>query len=393
LLVYTDDGIFIGPDQKSIQECYDVLAEAYTDAKGQQYRAFQMTDEGDLSDYLGVKITPLENGTFRLAQPHLINSILKDLGLGGASEKSAPTKTKPTPAPSQVKLSQDIEGAPYEEQWSYRSVIGKMNFLEKLTRVDISYAVHQCARFASDPKQSHAQAVKYIGRYLLGTREEGIILNPKDQSLDVWVDADFCGNWDPKYADVDPSTAKSRTGYIIMYGGSPVVWASKMQREVALSSTEAEYNAISESLRPAINLMELMGEAKRIGWTIATKQPQVHCKVFEDNSGALEMARLPKMRPRTKHFCTRMHHFREYVRKGQITISKVQSREQLGDIATKPQPRSLFEEQQEKIMCWQAATSSREALSLHLPGSHLMACEILGEAHQASKPAAPSSSK
>jgi hypothetical protein len=169
LLIYTDDGMFIGPNQKSIQECYDVLAEAYTDAKGQQYRAFQMTDEGDLSDYLGVKITPLENGTFRLAQPHLITSILKDLGFGGDSKKLARTKMKPTPAPSQIKLSRDIERAPYEEQWSYRSAIGKMNFLEKFTRVDILYAVHQCACFASDPKQSHAQAVKYIGRYLLGT--------------------------------------------------------------------------------------------------------------------------------------------------------------------------------------------------------------------------------
>jgi hypothetical protein len=89
--------------------------------------------------------------------------------------------------------------------------------------------------------------------------------------MDVWVDADFCGNWDPKYADVEPSTAKLRTGYIIIYGGSPVVWASKMQREVALSLTE--------SLGPAINLMELVKEAKRIGWTIATKQPKVHCKV------------------------------------------------------------------------------------------------------------------
>jgi hypothetical protein len=228
--------------------------------------------------------------------------------------------------------------------------------------VDISYAVHQCARFAAEPKQSHAQAVNYIGRYLLGTRDEGIILNPKDHSMDVWVDADFCGNWDPKHADVDPATAKSRTGYVIMYGGSPVVLSSKLQREVALSSTEAEYNAISESLRPAINMMELMNDARRIGWKVATEQPKVHCKVFEDNSGALEMARLPKMRPRTKHICTRMHHFRENVRKGHIEIVKVQSRQQLGDIATKPHPRSLFEEQRERIMQWNTASMPSDKL-------------------------------
>ena len=106
------------------------------------------------------------------------------------------------------------------------------------------------------------------------------------------------------HSDVDPSTAKSRTGYVIMYGGCPVVWASKLQREVALSTTEAEYTALSESLREVISLMQLLEESKELlRWAIMDKTPVVHCKVFEDNSGALEMGRLPKMRPGTKHIC------------------------------------------------------------------------------------------
>jgi hypothetical protein len=55
-----------------------------------------------------------------------------------------------------------VEGDDFDEHWAYRSVIGKLNFLEKSTRPDISYAVHQCARFASHPKKSHGDAVRNI---------------------------------------------------------------------------------------------------------------------------------------------------------------------------------------------------------------------------------------
>jgi hypothetical protein len=114
--------------------------------------------------------------------------------------------------------------------------------------VDLSYAIHQCARFCSEPKESHAEAVKRIGRYLIGTKDKGIIIDPKSNSFDCFVDADFVGNWNRMHAQSDPGTAKSRTGYVIMYASCSVVWAFKLQREVALSTTEAEYNALLESL-------------------------------------------------------------------------------------------------------------------------------------------------
>jgi hypothetical protein len=192
------------------------------------------------------------------------------------------------------------------------------------------------------------------------------------------VDADFVGNWQRLHADTDPGKAKSRTGYVIMYGGCPVVWASKLQREVALSTTEAECNALSESLREVINMMQLLQETKdKLQWTTTTKPPNVHCKVFEDNSGALEMVRLPKMRPRTKHINVRMHHFREHVRLGKITIHKVPSRYQLADIATKPQPQDLFESQRESLMQWELENMTLE--ELQQPAKHLRACDIVRE--------------
>jgi hypothetical protein len=385
LMIYVDDGIFIGPQQRDIDEAYGLLSKEFTDKQGIKHRAYVMTDEGDLADYLGVKIDRLPNGLIKLSQPHLIQHILTDLGM---NER---TKSQPTPAAQSVKLNRDANGVAYSDDWHFRSAIGKLNFLEKSTRVDLSYAVHQCARFAADPKESHAMALKRIGRYLAGTKDKGLILNPRSHSFECYVDADFVGNWDRVNADVDPSTAKSRTGYVIMFGGCPMVWASKLQREVALSTTEAEYNALSESLREVIQLMQLLDETKvRLRWTTTQAPPMVHCKVFEDNSGALatckvyednsgalEMGKLPKMRPRTKHICVRMHHFREHVRKGLINLHKIPTRYQLADIATKPQPVALFEEQREALLQWDSELATTE--ELRLQATHLRACDVLSD--------------
>jgi hypothetical protein len=257
--------------------------------------------------------------------------------------------------------------------------MGKLNFLEKSTRPDIAYAVHQCARFCLEPKESHATAVKRIGKYLIENKGKGMILNPKQHSFDCYVDADFVGNWNRVTADVDPGTAKSRTAYIISYAGCPVAWASKLQTEVALSSTEAEYNALSESLRHVRFLMQVVDKAKEVGWEMFAGAPTVHCKVFEDNSGALEMSRLPKMRPRTKHLCVRLHHFREHVRTGKISIQHVASEKQLADIATKPQPTDLFVAQRESILQWEAEHKPKEDLQpVALATIQLYGCDIPG---------------
>jgi histone deacetylase 1/2 len=90
--------------------------------------------------------------------------------------KKYKTKTVDTPMHSTIIIPRDKEGKPHSANWSYCSIIGKLNFLEKLTRPEIAYAVHMCARALSDPKESHTKAVNHIGRYLLGTHDIGIIL-------------------------------------------------------------------------------------------------------------------------------------------------------------------------------------------------------------------------
>jgi hypothetical protein len=198
----------------------------------------------------------------------------------------------------------------------------------------------------------HAKAVKAIGRYLAATKDRGIIFEPNNDGLMCFSDADFAGNWNIDYAEQNPSTARSRTGFVLKYGGCPLIWASKLQTEIALSSTESEYIALSQSLREVIPLMELIKELKLEGFGINDKLPEVHCKAFEDNSGALEMAKVHKLRPRTKHINIKYHHFREAVNNGDISIHKIDTKQQQADIFTKPLDETTFEYIRKLLIGW-----------------------------------------
>jgi len=238
----------------------------------------------------------------------------------------------------------------------YHSIIGKLNFLEKSTRPDIAYAVHQCARFVENPTDLHAEAVKHIGHYLLGTADKGLILRPTKESttFDCRVDASHTGEWRKhgEEAISDSTTAKSCSGYVLLYAGCPIIWASKLQTEIALSSTEAEYIAISTTTREVIPLLHLMDKVKQHGLPVDIHQSHVHCRIFEDNSGALEMARAPEIRPRTKHINIKYHHFLSHMTTGLLSLHAVSSEEQFADIFTKPLPDVPFFKHCKAIMGW-----------------------------------------
>ena len=67
---------------------------------------------------------------------------------------------------------------PFDGHSDYRRVIRKLNHLEKCTTIDVTCATPQCARFVSEPKDVHGKAVKWIGRYLAGTRDKSLVLKP-----------------------------------------------------------------------------------------------------------------------------------------------------------------------------------------------------------------------
>ena len=120
-----------------------------------------------------------------------------------------------------------------------------LTYLQGSTRPDISMAVHQAARFCIEPKISHERAVKQIGRYLLGNKNKGIVFRPdSSKGVECYADADFVGGWSK--ADVNNADCVlSRTGFVVFYAGCSIFWASRFQTEIALSTAESEYIALS----------------------------------------------------------------------------------------------------------------------------------------------------
>ena len=335
--LYTDNSILAGPNKEEIQQVIDNLKNAKLD----------LTEEGDLEDFLGVQIERKADGSIHLSQPHLIDQILKDLRL---DKQDVTTKNVPSTS-SKILLRYPLS-KDFDNSFNYKSVIGKLNYLEKTTRSDISYITHQCARFTSCPKEEHGQAIRWLGRYLKATRNRGTILRPqKGKGLEVYVDADFSGNWDPKES-WDRDTARSRHGYIVKYEGCPLLWKSQLQTEITLSSTESEYTGLSYGLREVIPVIEIIKEMKQFGFPIQPETPKIYCKVFEDNSGALEMASTHKYRPRTKHLNVKLHHFRDYITRGEISIHPIDTAMQQADYLTKPVNYDTLSRLRKLVMGW-----------------------------------------
>ena len=96
---------------------------------------------------------------------------------------------------------------------------------------------------------------------------------------------------------------------------------------------------MSQSLLDVLPIMSLIQEMKEKGFQVICTQPYIYCKVFEDNSGALELARLPKLRPRTKHI---NHHFCKHVQNGLFKIFPIGTKDQTADVLTKALPQNNF---------------------------------------------------
>jgi len=173
-IVYTDDTILIGPDKVEIDELINKLG-----------KVFKIEDQGNLSDYLGIKIERHKDGSMEWTQPVLTASVLKDLGLDREDSKN-PQKVKATPANSTTILTDFKDDKDHDKKFDYRQVIGKLLYLEKSTRPDISCTVHQCARFCANPKMKHAEVVKRIGRYLLATKDKGLIMKPDKEGMEYY---------------------------------------------------------------------------------------------------------------------------------------------------------------------------------------------------------------
>ena len=211
-LVYVDDCIMISKDNDNINR---LISNLLSGAEN-----FELTDDGNLQNYIGVEFTKHTNGMLEMKQEFLIKRIMEALNLPDMSSTAVPS-IKPS-------LFADDDGPPRRQKWHYRSVIGMLNYLEKTTRPDLAFAVHQAARFSINPKLSHERAIHRIVKYLVGTKDKGLLFRPnKSLGIVCHVDADFAGLWNKIDAE-KPTSVLSRTGYVIQYCGCPLVWMSKL---------------------------------------------------------------------------------------------------------------------------------------------------------------------
>lgn len=312
---------------------------------------------------MGIQITKTGPRTFELVQSGLIAKVLATANMTDCNGVSTPTGSTP--------IGTDADGPIFSETWKYRTVVGMLMYLAANTRPDIAYAVHQAARFSHAPRQSHAIAVKRILRYLKATDTKGMIMTPTtEHRVDCYVDSDFAGNFAVEHAQ-DPVSVKSRTGYIIMYRGSPLLWVSKMQTQVALSTMEAEYVALSQSMRDLIPIRQILNEIMTKVFEIKpTIVYQSHSKafaevasesmpstieqstVYEDNHACLKFARMAQLSPRTKHIGIPYHWFRSKVESLDIRIEPIATNKQLADQFTKGLGIVPFEISRRIILGW-----------------------------------------
>jgi hypothetical protein len=245
--------------------------------------------------------------------------------------------SKPVPAKVSLQLHSFKNEQVFDLDFNCRSVVGKLNYLALTTCPNIMYAIHQIAKYSSDPRQSHGKAILYLIRYLKMTLDLGLRFKPDStKGFECYCDADLSGLWNKAFAPLDPSTSKSQSGWIIYFAGCPVSWASKLQSLAAFITTEAEYIAMLQALCDVIPIMGLLQEMREQDFKVLCTKPYVYCKVIEDNSGVLEQARLPKLCPRTKHINVCYHHFCKHVRKGLIKIFPIDTKDQIADALTKP---------------------------------------------------------
>ena len=297
---------------------------------------FELTQEGDFSEFLGIKFEYSNDGkTLTMTQKGLIQKVIKAAHMEDCNPNW-------TPASSQA-LGIDPDGAVMHEEWNYRSIVGMLLYLSTNTRPDIAFAVSQVARFSHNPKDSHATAIKMIIRYLARTFDKGTIVSPTGTfNMDTYCDADFAGLYrrDP---DLEPTAVKSRTGFIVKLGGCPLVWKSKLQTEISLSTLESEYSALSYTMRTVLSIRNILLETIQALDLPATLMSTMTSRVFEDNAGALLLGTQHRITNRTKYFLVKWHHFWNAVKEGVVTIHKVDTKEQRADYLTKGLVRELFE--------------------------------------------------
>ncbi|CAK9811714.1 Retrovirus-related Pol polyprotein from transposon TNT 1-94 [Anthophora quadrimaculata] len=229
------------------------------------------------------------------------------------------------PAEPGLLLSKKMNACETDERIPYREAVGSLLFSARVCRPDIEYAVNYASQFLNSFSQEHWQAVKRIIRYLIGTRDLGIIFgNSGSTEICRFTDADYAGCLE---------TRRSRSGFVFLLNGGPICWSSQRQPIVSLSTAEAEYIALTHGTKEAIWLRQML---KELGISCDS------IPIFVDNQSAIKIANNSEYHKRSKHIDVRFHFIRDVLNRKEIEINYVQSKQQLADIFTKPLAKQKF---------------------------------------------------
>ncbi|KAI0992742.1 hypothetical protein K3495_g15443, partial [Podosphaera aphanis] len=312
--VYVDDMLIFGPDN-----------EFRKNLKLSIGNDFDCKDLGNACYVLGLEIILGTTG-IRLSQQGYSKKILKRFGFENAHKVS-------TPLDPNVTLCKGCEEDRLENMKEYQAIVGSLMYLVIGSRPDLAYTVTLLSQFASCPNDSHMRAAKRTLRYLAGTADWDLFYPfGSNKLLEVYADA--------SYAD-DPHNRRSTSGYIIRLGDAAISWSSKQQRSVALSTTEAEYMAMSLASR-------------QITWTkfgLDQLRQEYNTVLYTDNNGAQELARNPRIHNRSKHIDVHYHYVRDKYNEGDFELLYVKSVNNLADLLTKALPKATHHRLSNHIRC------------------------------------------
>jgi hypothetical protein len=271
-----------------------------------------------------------------LGQPSIIEGIQKRFG------EVLPLKTLRTPSTPgwvAVRPLEDDLRIDEERQRDFRGGVGMLLHLVKHSRPDIANATRELSKVMDGATEGQWKELRRLMKYVVDTKWKGLKMVPDMNKEDVWSikgfsDSDYCA---------DKETRRSITGFIIYLMGVPISWKSKGQRGVVLSTTEAEYVAVSETTREIKFIMQVLESMSlKVDYPIT---------VHVDNVGAIFLANNRTTGERTKHVDIRHHFVREYIEEGIVKIVFVRSRENDADIFTKNLPGEGYERHAEKFSC------------------------------------------
>lgn len=226
-----------------------------------------------------------------------------------------------TPSDSQMKLPDGNRYRRKDEEKLFRQLIGSLMYLAIATRPDITFTVNRLSQFNEKYQDIHWSAAKRVLHYLQGMQNYGLVFKKDSFGIQGYSDADHAN---------DIVDRISYTGYVFTLSGAAISWRSKKQQSVAISSTEAEYVALSETSREALYLRNLMLELN------LNDLSTIH--LGTDNRGAKYIAENATCHSRTKHIATRYHFVRQLVKNDEVKLKYVPTTIMPADILTKPLP-------------------------------------------------------